>query len=258
MDPALPGMPERMLRPPTASPRPHRTPAHGLALPSGALSPLGPKGIAKPEGAPTPRIDPIRRRSVPRTRVDLPGRRSHTNPYSEITSMLNRKNRNLAAAGALALGGVAGLTLLANQTIADEAAAPLSDLRVATYDAQEAFESHPAFADLMRQAQAAEQEMMAAQQSGDQQAMMGIQQQFQMRQQQVITQFQQDVQNLLPAIAEAEGVHIVALDIAYTAPGIETMDITGELAEGFENSTPARSEEPPATMEMQPMPMPAP
>lgn len=106
-------------------------------------------------------------------------------------------------------------------------------LQVGTYDAEQAFEAHPAKQQVEQALNTAQGQMQQAQQQGDQQQMQQIQQQFEQAREQAIQQFQQDVSRVLPNVAADVGVQVVAMEIAYKADHVKTVDITRGLAEGL-------------------------
>ena len=75
--------------------------------------------------------------------------------------------------------------------------------------------------------------MQAAQQEGDQQAMQQIQMEAQQIQETIIGEFETDLEAAMPGVAEEAGVQMIAMEISWTAPGIETKDVTGELVEAL-------------------------
>lgn len=93
-----------------------------------------------------------------------------------------------------------------------------------------------------------QQRMQTAQQSGDQQAMQAIQGEAQKIQQDMVQTFQETIDNALPGVAQDAGVELIALEVAYAADGVETVDVTESLvsALGVEGSPEASESVPPA------------
>ncbi|AQQ71824.1 hypothetical protein SMSP2_02203 [Limihaloglobus sulfuriphilus] len=104
---------------------------------------------------------------------------------------------------------------------------------IGTYDPQAAFEQHPLQEKLMEFYASIQEETQKAQQQENQQKLRQLQQQFEQQRNQVIEQFHQDVEKALPEAAEAAGVKIIALEIAYTANDITPQDVTEQIVETF-------------------------
>lgn len=105
--------------------------------------------------------------------------------------------------------------------------------QVGTYDLEQVFQTYPGRQELMEAFQEAQPQMAEAQQEGNHQRMQQIQQQLQQKQQEVIDKFYEDVEEQLPGIAEAANVQVVALEVAWTAEGIDTLDLTGQVVEAL-------------------------
>ncbi|MFO7957720.1 MAG: hypothetical protein R6X33_11560 [Candidatus Brocadiia bacterium] len=114
-------------------------------------------------------------------------------------------------------------------------------LKVGTYNAEAVFQSHPGHARLMNAVQEAQQQVEGA----DQQTRAQIQQQISQQQAQIIQQFQSDVQEALPEAAEAADVKVVAVEIAYTAEDVETVDVSEHLIKAFEGAAAEEGEQSP-------------
>ena len=140
--------------------------------------------------------------------------------------MKMRKSRTwvpMLLTAALVGGGV-----MLSGASAQEKAAPL---RVGTYQPQEVFSNSGPGKALMEQMEQMQSQMQQAQESGDQQKLMQIQMQAQQQQQDAVQAFQQAVQQAVPSVAEDQGVQVVAVEVTYTAPGVETQDLTPKLIE---------------------------
>lgn len=70
----------------------------------------------------------------------------------------------------------------------------------------------------------------AAQQSGDQAAMQQLQSEFQQIQKEIVDEFKSSIDKALPKVAEETGVVLIAIEVSYAAPGIESVDVTKEVA----------------------------
>lgn len=105
--------------------------------------------------------------------------------------------------------------------------------KIGTYDKMQAFQKHPAQAELKKIERQANTDMQKAQKQGDQQKMREAQQQYQQKRQQVLQKFEQDVSEAVPEIAKEAGLEAVALDVVYTKNDVKTKDITPELINSF-------------------------
>lgn len=74
-----------------------------------------------------------------------------------------------------------------------------------------------------------QQRMQAAQQQGNQQEMQSIQAEAQQVQQRIIGDFESNMDAAMAEVAEQTGVDVIAIEVSYTAPGIETKDVTSEI-----------------------------
>lgn len=105
--------------------------------------------------------------------------------------------------------------------------------QVGVYDLEEAFQAHPAQAELTKALGMTQTRMQAAEQAGDQQKVQQIQQQYEQTRGQIIGKFEEDVADAMPAAAEAAGVKVAVSQVTYTAAGVETRDITSQLIKSF-------------------------
>lgn len=140
-------------------------------------------------------------------------------------------------------GGVSAQDLLPKESAESEDAVVLP---VGSYEPQKAFEQYPGRNELLEEFQSAQEDMTKAQEQGDQQKLQQIQMKLQQKQQQVIDQFQRDVEAALPDVAKAAEVQVIAVEIAYTAEGVKTKDVTSQvvsaLSERKTEDAPARRE----------------
>ncbi|MGC9455400.1 MAG: hypothetical protein ACP5HU_11130 [Phycisphaerae bacterium] len=131
---------------------------------------------------------------------------------------------------------MAGCGLIVSSQLAaqtDESNNDADKLVVGTYDPAQAFQASPGQKELEEKARDAQAEANQAQQEGDQQKLTQISQQFRMDQQRIIQQFQSDVEEVMPDVAESEGVKVVAVEVTYTAEDVETRDVTEALVEAL-------------------------
>lgn len=106
-------------------------------------------------------------------------------------------------------------------------------VQVGTYEPQKVFGDSPAGKELQDEVQAIRPAIMKAQQAGDQQKIQQLQQQFQKKQEEAVEKFESDVEKALPDVAKAAGVGVIALEVVYTAEGIETQDVTEQLTKAI-------------------------
>lgn len=132
------------------------------------------------------------------------------------------KKRVLMVAGVAFVAAV-GLLVSINTSQAQE------DLVVGTFDPQEVAMNTGLQEKMQGQMEGLRQRAQEAQQNSDQSAMQQIQMDAQKIQQEVIQEFEASMSEVMPAVAEAAGVKIIAQGVAYTAPGIETKDLTSEI-----------------------------
>ncbi|MEX0655625.1 MAG: OmpH family outer membrane protein [Phycisphaeraceae bacterium] len=134
------------------------------------------------------------------------------------------------------LGGLMAVALAAGAAVVTtpsvgQAQEAGGDLRVGTYDPEQVFGAYHGREAFMQQFQELQTEAQAAQQEGNQEQLMQIQQQLQQAQQEVIETFQGDVEEVMPDVAEDAGVQIVAVEVVYTAEGINSEDVTNQVIE---------------------------
>ncbi len=127
-------------------------------------------------------------------------------------------------------------------------------IQVGTYNAQDAFEQHPAQAGLKESMASLQGAMQEAQEEGDNQRMQQLQQQFEQERTQAVEQFHQDVEAAVPEAADKAGVQVVAEQVIYTADNIETKDITADVVDAFPSGSTGQPE--PAQPGAQEIPVP--
>lgn len=120
----------------------------------------------------------------------------------------------------------AGLAITASADHHGEEDAAHAGLAVGTYQQEAAFQNYHRTQELMAYAQELEAEAMEAQQTGDHQKLMELQTQMQQRQNETIESFFNDIERILPDLAREQNVQVVAVEIQYIAPNIESKDIT--------------------------------
>ncbi len=138
--------------------------------------------------------------------------------------------RFLAVVGVVAIAALA-ITLVQPDARADQHAEGIT--QVGTYNIEQVFQTYPGRQELMEAFQEAQPQMAEAQQEGDHQKMQQIQEQLQQKQQEVIDKFHDDVEEQLPGIAGEANVQVVALEIAWAAEGIDTVDLTEQVVEAL-------------------------
>lgn len=136
----------------------------------------------------------------------------------------------------MVLGGVAIAALLgvlatqSRVTAQDEGSAAMV---VGSYNPQQIAQQVGLQQQLMAEMSTLEERMMNAQQEGDQQAMQQIQMEAEQIQGNIISKFEEDLDAAMAGIADDAGVQMIAIEIAWTAPGVETKDLTQDFVEAM-------------------------
>lgn len=141
-------------------------------------------------------------------------------------------------ARALAVGLIATALVLASHLDAQAA-------EVGTYDPGAVFQKHPAQAEMTKAWESVQPKMQEAQQAGDQEALQQVQQQYAQTRERLIEKFHKDVADVLPEVAKATGVKVVAVQVVYTAEDVQTKDITPDLIQAFSKKGQGTRERPP-------------
>ncbi|MEX2673073.1 MAG: OmpH family outer membrane protein [Phycisphaeraceae bacterium] len=126
-------------------------------------------------------------------------------------------------------------------------AADAEQVRVGTYQPQQAFQLYHRTAEF----QQAMQELQMQAQELEPEQLGQLQQEAEQMQQELIQKFQQDVEAAVPEIAENANVDIVAVEVVYSAPGVEVEDLTDQVVEQINEGAEAPQQE-----ELQPLPTP--
>lgn len=129
-----------------------------------------------------------------------------------------------------AIAAIAVAAVVTFGTQRDATAQADGGITVGTYDQEAVFQQHPANEELQAFYQEVQQQMQQAGQENPQQ-MQQIRQQVETKRQEAIQDFQTSVSEALPKVADEAGVQIVALQVMYSADGIQTADLTEELTE---------------------------
>lgn len=127
---------------------------------------------------------------------------------------------------------------------ATQAQASPAEIVVGTYQPQQAAEQAGLNEQLVQAMSGLQERMVAAQQQGDQQAMQQIQAEARQVQQGIVQEFQTKIEQAMPAVAETAGVDIIAVQIAYTADGIATKDVTQNVVAELNGGKAMPSEQP--------------
>ncbi|MFO7898461.1 MAG: hypothetical protein R6V58_05315 [Planctomycetota bacterium] len=106
-------------------------------------------------------------------------------------------------------------------------------VQVGTYQPRTVFQNSPAGKELMEEVQAIRPAMAKAQQAGDQQKLQQLQTQFQKKQKETVEKFERDIEKVLPGVAKAAGVKVIALEVVYAAEGVETEDVTAQVTKAL-------------------------
>lgn len=108
-------------------------------------------------------------------------------------------------------------------------AAENGELVVGTYEPQQVFQQSEGQQELMEAFQEAQGSMQAAQEEGDQQKMQKLQSDMREKQEEIIGKFQDELEKVLPEVADATGVDIIAQGVEYTADDIDEKDVTDDV-----------------------------
>lgn len=147
--------------------------------------------------------------------------------------------------GLAAVALAAGAVVMTTPTPGQAQAAPEGEqVRVGTYEPEQVFGAYHGREAFMQQFQELQIEAQTAQQEGDQEQMMAIQQRLQEAQQEVIETFQNEVEQAMPDVAEKAGVQIVAVEVVYRAPNVETQNVTAEVIEKINEGHDVQQPEP--------------
>lgn len=122
--------------------------------------------------------------------------------------------------------GVAGILALALAPVLHAQEEGMAQLVVGTYDTNQVAQASGLQEQMMQQMQGLRERAQQAQQSQDQAAMQQIQAEAQQMQQDMAEKFRQRIEAVMPQVAEASGAQVIAAAVTYTAPGIETKDVT--------------------------------
>ncbi len=122
-----------------------------------------------------------------------------------------------------------------------EGEAPAAAIRVGVFDVNQAFNAYPGIQRAQQRSQELQADMQQAGAAQDQARMGEIQQEFQQLQQRAVQEFQADLERVLPDIARAAQVPLIVHDVAYAAPNLESVDLTGQVVEALrQGETPER------------------
>jgi Skp family chaperone for outer membrane proteins len=138
------------------------------------------------------------------------------------------------------IAGAVGLVLVAffvSSTM--NAQEDASEIIVGTYDPQKVAEAVGYQQRVMQRMEGLQERMQQAQQAGDQQAMQEIQTEAQQIQQDTAMELVGEIEATMPQVAAATGATIIATDVAYTAPGVATEDVTAAVIAAMGGEAPA-------------------
>ncbi|MEX0744422.1 MAG: hypothetical protein WD118_02370 [Phycisphaeraceae bacterium] len=133
--------------------------------------------------------------------------------------------------GLVAVALAAGAAVLTTPSVGQAQQGEGGEVRIGTYQPEQVFSSFHGREALMQDFQELQMQAQQAQQQGDQEQLMQLQQQLQQAQQEIIGTFESAVEEAMPEVAEQAGVQVVAIEVVYTAEGIESQDVTTELIE---------------------------
>jgi len=130
------------------------------------------------------------------------------------------------AAVALATVVLGGWVVRSSHAQMDQADAAMA---VGVYQPQAVFNEHPVREEMIGELERVQLQMQQAQQAGDTQRIMELQSQMEQKQQEVVERFQQDLNRVMPRVAEEAGVKVVAVQVAYVADDVQTKDVTQQV-----------------------------
>jgi len=163
--------------------------------------------------------------------------------------MMNRSRISKLLATAALVMTVGAMGLWVNHDLRAQAANE-DKLQVGVYNPQQVFEQYPGRQQMMESLAALQQEAEEAIQQENHQKLAELQAQAEQQQRQTVEQFQQDIERILPEVAQATGVQLVAMEIIYAADDVEEQNLTTAIIEQFHDG-----QAPPAPA---PAPMPVP
>lgn len=119
--------------------------------------------------------------------------------------------------------------------------------RIGTYDPEMVFQQYHGLQELIALSQRLEGEAQQAQMEGNQQRLQELQMEMQEGQMRIINQFHQDVQRVMPELADRHELDIVAVEVIYASNEYgDPEDISQQLAERLAEDAPETDEIPPA------------
>jgi hypothetical protein len=144
------------------------------------------------------------------------------------------KYRTRTAQGSAAAAAIVALAVLVpvaaqQQDAQRDRPETLITVRVGTYEPHRAFDRYRGAADFIAFVQQLQMQAHAAQEAGDIERLMELQQELQQKQMQVIGRFEADVEKVIPAIARKAEVNLVVVEVVYSEPNIEPVDLTDEV-----------------------------
>jgi len=154
--------------------------------------------------------------------------------------------RKTISTRAMVLGGVAiaaMLGVLAAQPMVKAQDDGAASIVAGSYNPQSIAQQIGLEQQLMAEMGGLQQRMMEAQQNGDQDAMQQIQIEAQQIQEDIVGKFETDMEAAMPEVAAEAGVQMIAIEISWTAPGVETKDITQDIVDAL--GGPAAPQAPP-------------
>jgi len=134
------------------------------------------------------------------------------------------------AVAAIALGAVVTLSPAARAQDDAQASAAKS-MTVGTYKPRQVFQAYPGRGESMKKMRDLRSQAQQAQQQGDQKKMQELSRQMQQAQQSAVQKFRDEVDEVLPKVAKSENVDVVAVQVAYSAEGVQTKDLTKQIVE---------------------------
>lgn len=145
--------------------------------------------------------------------------------------------RSTPLAAVLLVAALLSSFVLPGAAAAQEAESGDTSMVVGTYAPDQVAQAAGIQAKLMEAMSGLQSRMETAQQEGDQEAMAQIRSEAQQIQQQITQDFIAGVDAVMVDVAESTGVAVIAVDVAYTGPGVTTKDVTDAVVEAMTAGT---------------------
>jgi Skp family chaperone for outer membrane proteins len=154
--------------------------------------------------------------------------------------MFNTFKSRVFGMSALVLAASVLVGVAATQDDHDDAAHANDTIKIASFDPQLVFQQYHGLNELVALSQRLEAEAQQAQIDGNQQRLMELNNEMQQGQMRIVNQFQEDIDRIVPEIAKAHHIDLVALEVVYASDKFsEAQDITTQVIEALNAEAPA-------------------